>query len=193
MNKRFNLRTALEDSENGKTADNLTVLMKGPLSDAYTQALAMAYSKVDPNTQQPVGNVVENNDVVVSPVNTPAKPTTPALESEQQETQLLSDLRESIASPEESLPEQYMTIYGVNKEAVTPEVIVEVTQLAANAKDPANVVLVIDSCGPGPNSNDTNLPKEKYELLGTALESIAEAYGIKTYPSLLAYAKTRKE
>lgn len=195
--KRLTLRAALENSINGQSANNLTVMMKGPLADTYTQALDLAYSKIDPATGQPIGMLVAGNENLNSTaiVDTPVTPVpaSPALESEQQEEQLLMDLKTNLA-PATGMGEgeTFLTIYGVDKDDIQPEHIIEITELAANPRIGDKLLVVADATQPSADGRASK-GSDKIVNLSKALEAITEAYGVKVYPSLVAAAKALKK
>ncbi len=168
------MRQALE----GDTVDNdqeQSVLIKGPLSEVYTQSLNIAYAK------EPIAN------------ETSAEPGT-AMESQAQDAMLLQKLMTSI-TPDPSTDENYVTLYAVDKDNVTDDDIIKMTQTLADSKtNDSNVddfVLIMDATQPGPNSQVSGEPTERYVNLAAAMESIATAHGVRVFSSLLDYAKRR--
>jgi hypothetical protein len=195
--RRLTLRAALENSTNGESADNLTVMMKGPLAETYTQALDLAYSKVDPATGQPIGMLIagEENLNDTSTVGTPVTPVpaSPCLEYQQQETQLLNDLRDNLAPASGTGDgETFLTIYGVDKEDIKPENLIEITELAADPNVADKLIVVADATQPSADGRASK-GTDKVVNLSKALEAITEAFNIKLYPSLIAAAKALKK
>ena len=168
------LRRALEDSTNGQTGDELSVVMSGPLAENYTKALDLALAKTDPETGQPIGQ-------------------TNALESAQQESVLMQKLISQIVPEKEANVDDYMTVYGVNKDSVSETEIVQVAQLLENQeKSPSQVVVVMDATMAGPNGPQSSPPTERYINLAAAMESLCAANNVPVYSSLREFVLSRK-
>jgi hypothetical protein len=158
------LRRALEDIvPEVTTEDGETILMKGPLSEIFTQALDVAYAKENPD---------ENA----------------SLESQQMDVAIMSKLSNAISnspSPTTNL----QTVYGVSKDAISEDTVVDVTTELANAPDESDFVLIIDAVGNGRNSTE---PTERMIDLAEAMECLVECHGGKVFTSLKDYVNSRK-
>ena len=97
----------------------------------------------------------------------------------------MKQLAEAIAPPEE-VPENGLTVYGVNQATLTEDQVVEVTQELADVatNDKADdFVLIID----GTQEADGE-PVERFVNLAEGLESIANGFGVRVFHSLEAFA-----
>lgn len=153
------LRAALEDDK----PDERPVIVTGPLSDAFTQALQQSLAKNEDGQQA-------------------------ALESQSQDDDALRSLANYFA-PETDV-DNSVTIYGVSRTEVEDENIVEISQELAetSAEQRDNFVVVID----GTVNDGANGEGSDTEQKIMAIESLVKAYGCKVYPSLEAYAQSRK-
>ncbi|SAK59460.1 hypothetical protein AWB81_01849 [Caballeronia arationis] len=151
-------------------SDKEMLELKGPLSEVFSQALAQAYARPTSNDPPEGGVATESqaNDALAI-------------------AQLVNDVEMAgAATPSDG---NSTVVYGVAASDVKPENIVEVSKdLADRDLDEAEFVLVMDATNPSVNGDDSGVPTERIEYLGKALEALAEAYGVKVYPSLEAFA-----
>lgn len=179
--------------------NELPVVMKGPLAEVMTQALNVAYAKKD----QVTGTDTIQPETVVPPEvsATPIAVTEPAgdtasLESQAQDAAMLQTLVTAASGGNESMPDQnFMTLYGVDKNNVTSQDIIEVTQQIDAVNDPQDFVLIVDATRPSTNSETSGVPQERLVDVGLApvLESLVLTKGGRVFPSLVAFAKARKQ
>lgn len=159
-----------EDMTDQGGAAGQTVLMKGPLADAYTQALDIAYAKADPaqsETEQP------------------------ALETQAMDAQVAQQLAQSLVNTAPASPPATV-VYAVNQSKVTEDDLVSVTSDLGGQEKPGDYILIVDATQPS-NNGDTGLPQERVLELNTALECIVEAHGGRVFHSLGAYLESRKK
>lgn len=162
------LRRALENEPDAKT-----VVMDGPLSEVYTQALNIAYSKIDPVTGEPA--------IAAS------------LESQQQDMAYLEELAKALA-PATPVTTSSTTVYGVTPTQLDTQEVVKITQDMADAAKEnrtEDYVLIIDGTQDGAAGDTGSGIEQRYVDLSKGLESIADGLGIKVYKSLTEYAKAR--
>lgn len=168
------LRRALEDANASNATDaEPTIELKGPLSENFRQALDVAYAKADPNADEPAPEAVA------------------AMESQQMDVAVLQKLAASLAANQETPTEQIQTVYGVSRNDLDNDVVVEVTQEVVNQPDNSEFVLVIDGVNPGANGDQAAAPEETVMQLSSALECIVNAHGGKVFTSFKAYAASR--
>lgn len=153
------LRAALEDDK----PDERPVVVTGPLSEAFTQALNQSLAKNEDGQSR-------------------------ALESQAQDDEALQSLA-AYFSPTETQTDA-VTIYGISRSEVEDEHIVEISQELADTSTEQRdqFVVVID----GTSNDGANGAGTETEQKIMAIESLVKAYGCKIYPSLEAYAQTRK-
>jgi len=158
------LRRALEEAE----ANSQPIQLKGPLGNAFTDALNQEYSKTEP--------AKEGEDK-------------PALESQQMDHSALSRVAALLTTPEKPQTTSALNIYGVSQTEMTDDDIVNVaTDMASlNPDDRDSYVIVVQE------APDTGELETHVKELNGAMESMARAFGVKTYPSLEAFAKARFE
>jgi hypothetical protein len=158
------LRRALEDGE-VNTGDGKMVVMKGPLSSVYTDALQQALAKDDQ--------------------------TTVAIESQELDSVLLKKLTALMNQDNATAPtNNFQTVYGVSKAEVDKKVVANVTKELA-AGDGENTpegqfILVYDLSKPGDNSELAGNTEERMEYVG-ALETMVLAHNGKVFPSFGDY------
>jgi hypothetical protein len=141
--------------------------LKGPLSEVFSQALQKAYARPTSSDAPESGVATESqaNDALAI-------------------AQLVNDMEmANAATPSDG---NSTTVYGVAANDVKPEDIVEVSQDLAEGAD--NFAIVMDATQPSVNGSDSSAPSERVEYFAKALEALAEAYGVKVFPSLEAFA-----
>jgi hypothetical protein len=112
----------------------------------------------------------------------------PALESQQMEASALSRVAALLTTPDVPQTASALHVYGVSQTDINDDDIVNVaTDMASmNPDDRDSYVIIVQE------SPDGELETKAKELTGT-MESMARAFGVKTYPSLEAFAKARFE
>jgi len=253
-------RQALESEEiPAGTIDNAekTIVMKGPLSEVYTQALHVAYAKDDPVDAPTVTETsTDNKDVALEAAvdkkkkdskdkkeqikvkknsfhkwlhKNPGEKITDAdiekglksddphvrkmaifaknakkwhdkatmeafdivafdkviMESQQMDVAIMQKLAASINDNGAPPTDNFQTIYGVSKDDVTDETVVEVT--SELAKDNGDFVLILDAVNP---SSSDAVVDEKVVNLSQALETITLSHGCKVFHSLKEYSES---
>lgn len=164
------LARALE-SENVTTPDSTekTIVIKGPLSDVYTKALSIAYAKTEPNPEA----------------------TEVATESQQMDVVMFEKLAAQMKLNSDVPPtHHFQTVYGVSRDNVTQDVVVDITQEVVNQPERGDFYLIIDGTKPGANSETVSAPEETVRMIA-AVECIVESYGGKVFSSLEEFAKSR--
>jgi hypothetical protein len=160
--------TAVGNTETGEAS----VVMKGPLSQVFTEALNSAYAKTDPIT----GSA--------------------AMETAAQDTQYMQQLVKDLL-PEADEDNAETVVYAVSPAQIDQQVVIDITKEAANQgsddrRGRYDFVVIIDGTQPGANSEGGSAPKERLaQFMETSLECIAECHGIKVYRSLEEFAKAR--
>ena len=161
------LRRALEEISGQTNDEDKGIVIKGPLSDEFTDALNKEYAK--------------------EPEETGA-----AMESAAIDTMMMQQLAKSMNIQNNSPTDSFQTVYGVSKDEVTQDTIVEVASELSAQQDTRDFILIIDGTTPGDNGDSNSAPIERLEILNSALECLVIAHGGKVYSSLTQYAKTRK-
>lgn len=183
MNRLFRKTLALENDE-AITETEPTIVMKGPLSDVYTQALDIAYAKEDPTgaseVTPPTDPMPEVGGVVA------------ALESQQIDVAMMQKLANAMISGDNAPTNNVQTVYGVSQNDLNEDKVVEVTQeVAGQPENAPDFILIVDGTQPGANSESASAPTERLELLSTAIESIVLANGGKVFHSFPEFIKSR--
>jgi hypothetical protein len=171
MSRLPNLRRALEDAD----IKDEPVVIKGPISDAFTETLQKIYAKTDENSNS-------DNNV--------------ATESAANDALAMQQLANAATNAgQHNLPAT--VVYAVNADAVTPDDVVAITTDMIN-QDPNrefSYAIVTNATTPtamaGAGGDTTEMIDTSPSALNKALESIAEHYGVKIYPSLEAFAADR--
>jgi hypothetical protein len=172
MSRLTTLRRALEDAD----LKDEPVVIKGPLSDAFTQSLQQIYSK-DQDTANQDGNV--------------------ATESQANDALAMQALARALQQEFDPASAVNPTVYAVSSDNVTPEDVIAVTTDMVNQDpdDMPNYALVIDTTTAKAQAGNGDNPEAFVDMtpsaLATALESIARHHNVKIYPSLEAYAMDR--
>lgn len=172
------LKRALEDfnverldEENQVEDEDKDIVMEGPLSEIIYRALNVAYSK--------------QKDY--------------ALESQSQDATIIKSVAEQ--GQRETLTGRDYVVYGVSRQHVRPEDIVEIKQINKELKDPSRMLVVISQKGANGTNMDAHTPVQEYQFLdydnegdnyiapyqdslANALESYLQASQIKSTNSL---------
>jgi hypothetical protein len=191
------LRQALasEDYEaSPNPAEQASIIMKGPLAEVYTKALAIAYSKDQPLEQE---EKKEAQDVLPEPdeqVNAVVE-SLPAMESLQMDSVLMKNMAKLVnpANGDAQAPPASM-VYTVSKRGVDEPTVIEVAnELSAVPDDRrGDYILIIDATTPSANGQQSSAPEERMARLGATLESLVESFGGRVYHSLGEYLQAGK-
>jgi hypothetical protein len=148
-------------------SDKEMLELKGPLSEVFSAALQKAYAR---------------------PTSADAPQSEVATESQANDALAIAQLVNDVELSNAATPSDgnATTVYGVAANDVKPEDIVEVSQDLSDGAD--NFAIVIDATQPSVNGSDSSVPTERVQYFASALEALAEAYGVKVYPSLEAFA-----
>jgi hypothetical protein len=157
------LRRALEDADTTANTPKM-VVMTGPLSDVYTQALNEVYAKQ-----------TENGEVV-------------ATESQQQDVMLLRELATVMNGGSAPPTDAFQTVYGVSHDTTDEKSVVDLTTEISKTEDPSNFVLIIDRMQP---DSASGADPETLTPIQAAMECMVVSHGGKVYRSLGEFAKSR--
>lgn len=163
------LRAALEQNTETTNSEK-TIIMKGPLADIYTKALDVAYAKEDP---------------------TESLSADPALESAAIDVMLAKELAKSLAPSSAAPTDNFQTVFGVSKDDVGSETIVNVANELTEQNDGGEFILIIDGTAPGANGEGSGESAERLEYLSNALECLVSSFGGRTFTGLAEFAKSR--
>jgi hypothetical protein len=186
------LRRALENSDASTDDNNVSdaskmIVMKGPLAEIYKNALDVLYAK-DPATGERIHDD-EGKPVLTEPSK---ECQTISIETEAIDVMLARQLARSMSAQNVKPTDSFQTVYGVSKDAVTDETMVEVTnELAAQPETSSDFVLIVDGTQPSSIGDNTSVPQEKMVQMQNALECVVEAYRGKVYHSLKEFAEAR--
>lgn len=176
---------ALEGDDLANRDPQTTIVMKGPLSESFTQALNMHLKKEDP-IETPVDPAA-----VGTPANGEAAP---AMESQMQEVTIMQNLISKMnhhgavePGKDTGLPRRgaEVKIWGVSKDELNNDRIVEVASSIREEDDPADFVVVVDETKPG-NMETGGESRNRIEALNTTMESIVTSLGGRYFKSLKA-------
>jgi hypothetical protein len=179
-----------------QAATEPTVELKGPLADVYARALDIAYAKEDPNADA-VDNAADagkaQSPADAATIQDPAESTVaesnntgttqPAFESSANDTLTAQALAATLVVPEQ-VQNTTLTVYGVNRNDVDEEQVVDLTKELVNQDSPEDFVLIMDATQPGPNGDGSSAPVEKMEMLSASMECIVEVFGGRVFHSL---------
>ncbi len=154
------LRRSLEDGNEDKT-----VLLKGPLSDVYTQALAIAYSKETPTDALPdSGNI--------------------SVESQANDSIVQAAIIRAISGGDTVDTNSATTVYGVSQNSLTQNDVVEIVNLIKdNESNPDNLIIVVDSGDSEDTTKFVDISEISKELT-SAIEHLGAAYHVPVTHSL---------
>lgn len=155
------------------------MILKGPLAEQFSQALAQMYDKNKSVEQQEEATAVEGV----------------AIESQANDALSLADLADSVQIlGEDDEQDGATTVYGVDANDAKPEDVVEVSQDIDDfdAEDP-DFVLVMNGTGASVNGEESGEGAEpQMNEYGKALEALCDRAGVPVYFSLEAYAHAKK-
>lgn len=164
-------RRAFEAQEPEGEKDHF-IVMKGPLSTLYTEALMKVYAKDKaPEGEETVSTESMANDAL---------------------------MMQALASDFGGQPDGgdgsggATTVYGVSASDVNEDDFVNISKELAG---PDKLVLIIDGTGPGPNSSEDSIPAERVEELSDmtdAMEKFVARAGGRVYHSLESFAQARR-
>jgi hypothetical protein len=95
----------------------------------------------------------------------------------------MAKLSEAVIDQNAAPTDNFQTVYGVSKDDVTEDTVVDVAAELVNSPEATDFVLVVDACSPGENG-DVGTPDEKMVQLTGALECMVECLGGKVVHSL---------
>jgi len=184
------LQIALESTKvilNGQPTEDVTavdqdqrvVVMKGPLSQQYTDALNAVYAK-EPNT------------------NADGQQENVGIESQQIDATLarrLSNTTNALKTEVVPPTSTFQTVYGVGRDELTENTIVDITKDLADGADRgddaySDYIVIIDATAPGANGSGATAPETRVKSIGeleAAIECLVAAHGGKVYHSLEEY------
>lgn len=143
------------------------IVMKGPLSEIYTQALNKLYAK-DSSAMGAIATETQANDAL-----------------------MIEALATDFGSQEDGDQSGGVTtVYGVDAKMPTDDDMVDISR---ELQGEDKFVLIIDGVRPGPNSPDDTVPAERAEVLSAAMEAMVLAHKGQVYHSVAEYARSRKK
>lgn len=162
-----------ESSIDPNTIDtaNTTVHLIGPLSEAYTQALAVAFNSENTEANAD-GNTVVSVESQAIDIATMAK---------------LSRMLNTISNNNSAPTDNFQKVYGVAKTDVNEQTVVDVTHELAEASDNGRkdeFIMIVDATAPTPSGVEV-----RSDLIST-LESLVHCHGGKVFSSLEEFAKS---
>lgn len=220
LNLKHRFHLALEDDTGTAAVEapaDDTVVMKGPLSANYADALDAIYNKEvplpvaadngDPTARtEPPAETGENVDpaaivptpgVELDPVEaatTIPEITQVVLESQAVDAAVVQALQAASTDEEEVQGQNYATFYAIDETQITPEKIVEVTTILSEAEHPDQVSVLIDDVLPAdPTVTIVDGAANQTKELALGLESIVTAMGGKVYRTFGAYVASRRK
>lgn len=163
------LRRALEDAE----LKDEPVVIKGPLSDAFTQSLNEIYTK-----QKESGDNIST-------------------ESQANDAYAMQSLARAISDAVDGPDELAPVVYAVDAAAVTDNDVIDLTKdlITQDQASDASYALILDTTSAevqtGTGGDGIKFVDTSPTGLAKAMEQIALHHGVKIYPSLEAYATAR--
>lgn len=191
MSNLLRMALATEDYEASPNPnEEAAIVMKGPLSDAYTKALNLVYANDAPNPGAPApGEATPNAPETPVPEVDEAKSTL-GLESLVNDSLVLRGMMARMAFEPHEQEKPKQTVYAVRQCDVTPQVVKEVINDLADRRDrDGDYILIIDATQPGPNSPNVSAPTDRAKMLSASLENMVVTMGGVHYQSFGQYAK----
>lgn len=148
-----------------------TISVKGPLGEAMTQALNIAYAKVDPITGE-------------------STPDGAALESQAQDVAVMQKLINAVNN--DDAPADNVEIYAIGEQEVTPETVVEVVNDMAESKADEYVVIA-DAAAPQNEDGTGNTPEDVVDITDEEVVAIESGFIALEEAALEAAGKDKKE
>lgn len=193
------------------TEDTL-VVMKGPLADVYSEALAKVYDKeqpieapkegdpaAEPKPESETGFSVDTTNL--QPAEGQTQETVEAaivsevgnivLESQAIDAAVAASIASALSDEAPADNDGYETLYAIDETQVTPAETVNVTELLAEADKPENVTVLIDNVVPDAVLDPTSPTVTDTKDLTAALESMVIAMGGNVVRSFGDYVKAR--
>lgn len=159
------------ENQGAEGEDDQFIVMKGPLSMLYTEALAKVYAK----DKLPDGETV-------------------ATESMANDALMMQALAQDYGTQDSNDGSGgATTVYGVSASDVNEDDFVNISK---ELTGPDKMVLIIDGTGAGPNSPEDSVPQERVEELSDmtgALETFVTKVGGRVYHSLEEFALSRRK
>lgn len=157
------------------------IVMKGPLSEMFTQALNVMYSKTDP---------VDGSTALESFAKTIG------LETQAMDYTALRDLKEALEPKDTAV--KTIQVYGVAEDQVEPADVVDITKQLATSDDASTEYFFVfdgthpryqDGNGAGTDTLKALEPDTITNELAAAVESVARSYGCKIYYGLESFLR----
>jgi hypothetical protein len=206
---------AFEDYDANATTpatEDTLVVMKGPLADVYSEALAKVYDKdqpiedpkegdpaAQPKPEGETGFTVDTTNL--QPAEGQTQETVEAaivsevgnivLESQAIDAAVAASLANAIADDVPADNDGFETLYAIDETQVTPAETKNVTELLAEADKPENVTVLIDDVVPDAVLDPTAPTVTDTKDLTAALESMVIAMGGNVVHSFGDYIKQR--
>lgn len=146
--------------ETPKTEENPEILLRGPLANIFAEMLNKVYAKEEPKEGE-------------------------AMESLQMDSALAQKLN-ALVNQSSAPTDNFQTIYGVSRDNVTTDTVVDISKELVDKIDTSTFFLVIDGTKPGPNSAYSSAPVDTIGNLDpagqstrniSAMECLVEAHG----------------
>jgi hypothetical protein len=146
--------------ETPKTEEEEHVHLRGPLANIFAEMLNKVYSKEEPKEGE-------------------------AMESLQMDTALAQKLN-SMVNQNSAPTDNFQTIYGVSRDNVSSDTVVDLSKELVGAQNGSDFFLVVDGTKPGDNSAFASAPVDTISSLDasgqsarniTAMECLVEAHG----------------
>jgi hypothetical protein len=171
----------------------------------YAKALDIAYAKDDPTD-----DAVDNASEAAAAPDTPQEAATndapetavvettengtdqPVMESAANDV-MMQQAAAAVLNTPEPVANTTLTVYGVNKNELDQDTVVDMTKELVNHENPSDFVLIVDGTQPGPNGETAGEPGERLEAISSAMECMVEAFGGRTFPSLEAFQESLKK
>ena len=148
-----------------------TISVKGPLGEAMTQALNIAYAKTDPVT----GELTTDGT---------------ALESQAQEVAVMQKLINAVNN--DDAPADNVEIYAIGEQEVTPETVVDVVNDMADSKADEYVVIA-DAAAPQNEDGTGATPEDVIDITEEEVVAIESGFIALEELALEAAGKDKKE
>lgn len=200
---------------NPPSTEDTTVVMKGPLADVYSEALAKVYDKdapiegatagdpaAQPEPTAETGAVVDTDGLQPkqAPELTPVEAETGAniekviLESQAIDAAVAQSIATAISDEAPTDGTDFETIYAIDETQVTPQTVVDVTNTLAEAENPETVTVMVDDVIPDSVADampEAQLAQQKELILG--LEHMVTGMGGKFVRGFSALVASRKK
>ena len=178
MSKRTLLKYAIENKE-----QDVTLVMKGPLSQTFTEALNKLYAKDDPLTGNLMsGYTVGNDEGVVAAVDN-SRVVTATEGVFMSDPAVLEAMQGRGITP---INKDTLVVYGVDGERIDADDLKEVAKLGVNIDSPNKMVVVIETSeGSGRDVANRHVEAEldhyNSNKYCSALETLCDSFGVRVY------------